>query len=596
MRSMISKPNVSKAKAKRVIRARRRQVGEMTDNASKNIDRHVFRRLSNLNDVGRFIVAWLLLMIVLATGVIYQTRGLRAYYLETQPVSGGLVSEGIVGTYSNPNPLFASTTVDLSVSRLLFSSILAYNSRGELVNDLAETIIRSDDGLTYDVTLKQGVRWHDGTELTAKDIVYTYQAIQNPNTRSPYNVSWQGIKVEEVNTYLARFTLPSALNSFPLSLTNGIVPYHLLGETPFEELRSASFNTRPVGSGPFILSNVTRIDDFETIEKRQRLEFRASTEYFKGAPKLDAFVMYTLSSESDLVEYLETRRIDAAVFNSSPELGADNKYVVEPVPLLAGAYVFFNTSVAPFNSLELRRALVEGTNTNKILAGLGYPVQKVDGPLLKLQPGYDANLTQSAYNPEKAKEALNSLGWVPVDGVRSKDGSQLVITLTTLEGSDFAKIASELQKNWSEDLQIKTNIITKTPSDLQPLLLQKSYGALLYGISLGSDPDVFAYWHSSQAVFDRFNLSMYKSAVADVALESGRSRPDIALRSVKYRPFLEAWRSDAPAIGLYQPPLFYVSSRRIFGMEAQRFNSTADRFSTVHNWQVQTEDRPKVSN
>jgi ABC-type oligopeptide transport system substrate-binding subunit len=134
----------------------------MTESASQQIDRHVFRRLTSFADVGRFMVAWLLLLVVLIAGVVYQTRGLSEYYLSTQSVPGGLVSEGIIGTYTNPNPIFASSTIDLSVSRLLFNSILTYDDKGALVNDLAETVTRSQDGLIYTVTLRKG---HSGTTV-----------------------------------------------------------------------------------------------------------------------------------------------------------------------------------------------------------------------------------------------------------------------------------------------------------------------------------------------------------------------------------------------------------------------------------------------
>jgi peptide/nickel transport system substrate-binding protein len=256
--------------------------------------------------------------------------------------------------------------------------------------------------------------------------------------------------------------------------------------------------------------------------------------------------------------------------------------------------LFFNTSLAPFDNVDFRQALVAGTNVNAILSELDNPVQKISGPLLKSHIGYDQALTQQAYNLEKARTTLDALGWVATEGtsVRSKDGKQLEVTITTLQGSDFASVASSVQRIWMDDLGIKVNIITKPPADLQPIVLQHSYDVLLYGISLGTDPDVYAYWHSSQAVLDRFNLSLYKSSQADSSLEAGRTRPDIALRAVKYRPFLESWQKDAPAIALYQPLFFYVSLSKIYSFEPARMNGVVDRFYNVHDWQIQTAERP----
>lgn len=588
----------SKTKARRLFRSRKRQVSDMTESASQQIDRHVFRRLTSFADVGRFMVAWLLLLVVLIAGVVYQTRGLSEYYLSTQSVPGGLVSEGIIGTYTNPNPIFASSTIDLSVSRLLFNSILTYDDKGALVNDLAETVTRSQDGLIYTVTLRKGTLWHDGRELKSDDVLYTYRAIQNPDTKSPYNISWQGVKIEAPDDYTVTFTLPSALNSFPLSLTNGIVPEHILSELSFSELRSSDFNVKPIGTGPFQFSKVVRIDDFESVTKRQRIEMIRNDAYFKGRPSLDAFVIYALSSEDDLREYLSSKQIDSAIFNSSPDFtGVSDTFTVSPVPLLAGAYLFFNTAKAPFDNVEFRKAIASAVDTTDVVATLGFPVQKIDSPLLPVHTGYDRAIVQTGYDLALASATLDKLGWVRPDSssIRAKDGVSLEMTITTLEGSDFSRIAVEIQDRLKSELGVKVNIIAKRPADMQPTLLQHSYELLLYGITLGVDPDVYGYWHSSQAIADRFNLSLYKSDAADRSLEAGRTRPDVSLRAAKYKPFLEAWKADVPAIGLYQPPIFFVGQTKIFNFQPTRLNSTADRFYNVHNWQIQTAKKPIIA-
>ncbi len=592
----IKKPELSKAKAKRVFRSRRRQVGELTDSASRNIDRHVFRQLPNFAEVGRFIGAWVLLFLLLIAGLVYQSRGLRQYYMTPQAIAGGVLSEGIVGTYTTPNPLFASTTIDLSVSKLIFNSILSYDDDGNLVNDLAASISRSENGLRYTVKLRDDVYWHDGQKFSSKDVAYTYKAIQNSDTRSPYFVSWQGIKIETPDELSVIFTLPSALNPFPHSLTNGIVPAHILESQSFDELRGSDFNSRPVGTGPFKLNRVVRLDDFETIQKRQRVELDRNNGYHKGSPKIDAMVIYALSDEADLRDNLNRHTIDAAVFNSYPQFIPDSSgnYVVQSVPLLAGSYLFFNTSKQPFDNVEFRRALALGTNTTKLLGGLGYPAGEVNGPLMKYQVGYDADIVQPEYNADEARKILDSLGWVvgSTSSIRMKEGIPLSINLLTLENSDFSRVASTLQGLWRDDLGIRLDITTKKPLELQPAILQHNYDTLIYGISIGSDPDVYAYWHSSQAANDRFNLSMYKSEAVDAALEAGRTRPDIALRAAKYKPFLEAWQKDVPAIGIYQPMMFYVSTSQIHGFNPRSINTISDRFYNVHLWQIRTQDLP----
>jgi len=118
-----------------------------------------------------------------------------------------------------------------------------------------------------------------------------------------------------------------------------------------------------------------------------------------------------------------------------------------------------------------------------------------------------------------------------------------------------------------------------------------TYDALLHAISIGVDPDVFAYWDSSQADIRsnaRLNFSEYKSTTADTALEAGRTRLDPALRIVKYRPFLQAWQTDAPALGLYQPRFLYITRGTVYGLTDHALNSDSDRYASVADWQIHT--------
>ena len=126
-------------------------------------------------------------------------------------------------------------------------------------------------------------------------------------------------------------------------------------------------------------------------------------------------------------------------------------------------------------------------------------------------------------------------------------------------------------------------------TDFQSSVETHAYSALLYTISIGPDPDVYAYWSSTQAdprSSNRLNFSEYKSTVADVALEGGRTRQDPTVRALKYKPFLKAWQEDAPAIALYQPKILYISRGFVQGLDEHSINTDADRYYSVTNWAV----------
>ena len=115
------------------------------------------------------------------------------------------------------------------------------------------------------------------------------------------------------------------------------------------------------------------------------------------------------------------------------------------------------------------------------------------------------------------------------------------------------------------------------------------YDALLYGINIGVDPDVFAYWDSSQASITsqgHLNLSEYRSLAVDRAIEAGRTRADPNIRAVKYKTFLTQWSKDLPAEALYQLNYLYISRGPVFNYERKSAQSGVDRFYNVHNWMV----------
>jgi ABC-type transport system substrate-binding protein len=125
--------------------------------------------------------------------------------------------------------------------------------------------------------------------------------------------------------------------------------------------------------------------------------------------------------------------------------------------------------------------------------------------------------------------------------------------------------------------------------DFQNALTYHNYSAVLNGISIGIDPDVFVYWASSQAsisAINDLNFSEYKNPTADAALEAGRTRLEPQLRTIKYQPFLQAWQQDAPALGLYQPRLLYLTNGLVDGLQPGPIVSSADRFNNVQNWEI----------
>ncbi len=584
----------TKLRWRRNFRRKQRQLEDIGSQTEEQLDRHFFRRLGRLYDVRRFTAGWLLLIVLLLGLTVVQTRALSRYYQTIQPLAGGIFTEGAVGSYTNTNPIFATSDVDLSVSRLLFSSLFMYNSSNQFVGDLATDIAVDPTGKVYTVKLRPNVLWHDQKPLTSADVAFTYQAIQNPDTRSPLFSAWQGVKVDAPDPQTVVFTLPNILASFPYSLTNGILPKHVLEKTEPGNLRSALFNTtEPVGSGPFVWHGV-EVNGNKVEDREQHISLSANDRYFKGRPKLNELVIHTFLNEDQMLKSFSNGELTAmsGVQDLPEELKNDHDLGQYNVPLSGAVMAFMNNSNDVLKEVKVRRALVSAVDQQSVLASLGYPSIVVRSPLLRTMLGYDGAVVQRPYNVDQANAQLDEAGWPKgADGMRYKDGKKLTLVLNTLNNVEYASVANNLRAQWAK-VGVDVTVTSLNQTDLQIAIDNRSYGLLLYGISLGPDPDQFAYWHSTQAdvlAKRRLNFSNYSSKAADAALEAGRTRVDATLRAAKYKPFLEAWRDDAPALALYQPRYLYVSRGRIYNFDMKAMTASADRFAEVEKWMIRTE-------
>ncbi len=584
----------TKLRWRRRFRQRKHQVEDLGFQAEENIERHFFKRLSRLADVRRFVVGWVLLFVLLIGGVVYQASTLGTYYKTLQPVAGGTYTEGILGSFTNANPIYATGPVDSAASRLLFASLLKYDDKNQLVTDLAESWSVDAKEMTYTVVLKKNLTWQDGKPLTAKDVVFTYKTIQDPDAKSPLLASWQGIQVSAKDDQTVTFVLPNALSAFPHSLVNGIIPVHILGAIPSAQMRATRFNTvDPIGSGPFVWDAVELSNDAVS-DRQGRIGLLPNDRYHGGSPALSKYIIRFFANEKQMLTSFENHELTAmsGIESLADTFKTDESVRQYNIPLTAQVMVFFRNSQEILTDVKVRQALVQSIDQNDLLQNLGFPVIAAREPFLPNQPGYNAAVTQLNYDVKKANETLDQAGWaLAADGIRAKAGKQLTFKLYSQSTSEYAYVTQKLQSDWRK-IGVKVEVMLQPDSDLQNTVAYHSYDALLYGISLGPDPDAYAYWGSTQAderAANRVNFSEYKSAVADRALEGGRTRTDPVLRTQKYKPFLEAWRNDAPALALYQPRYLYVTRDTVFGLSPTVMNVATDRYSNVDNWMIRQE-------
>jgi peptide/nickel transport system substrate-binding protein len=577
------------------LRANRRSLRKSArkiENATlKHAHTFLIRRWDNARDVRRHTIGWLSLVGLLIGLCAVQMLLFQRSFSADMPVSGGTYAEGALGAVDNMSPLFAGTSAERSVSRLIFASLLSYDQKSQLKGQLASSWHIENDGKTYVVTLRDGLRWHDGAPLNADDVVFTTNLMKDPRVGSPQYSSWTGVAVEKRSDLAVALTLPVAYAPFPHALTFGVLPKHLLEDTPPERLRESSFNRQPVGSGPFVFRNLQAIDPNQ---KREVVHLSAYENYYNGKPKLERFQLHTYKDHEALRRGFLTGEVNAATDLTTDDLAQIDETQpntrVSHAALLNGVYALFRNDSPILQDKSVRNALRSGVNRQEIIKSLhGYGIE-LQGPLAGAHFPSLNDIKQPAFDEKAANDALTAAGWTHTraDGVRkNKDGLPLQISVMAPRSGDYARVMEKIAQQWRKiGVDVKTELVD--PATIQQnVIVPRAYDVLIYELAIGADPDVYAYWHSSQATPRGLNLANYKSGTSDDALVSARSRSETGLREAKYRAFVSNWIADVPAVALYEPTLHYVStqnSRTVSSTTA--LPDAVARYRAVELWTV----------
>lgn len=551
----------------------------------RHAHKFIIRRAANLRDARRSAGGWVIVVLLMSL-LAYWQGGLSAQQYATQvPAEGGIYTEGVAGVFDNLNPLYAASPAERSASKLLFASLVTYDDKNDLVGELADHWSVNADGKVYTVHVRENAKWSDGEKITADDVVNTYNLIKNADTQSSYYASWRNIGIEKIDQYNVKFTLPVSYAAFTSSLTIGILPQHALKKIAPSELRTTAFNRAPtVTSGPFKFGELATTD---AVKLHYVLRMSANNTYVLGVPKVDNFQLYAYKDRDDMVKAFDAQEVasysDTALSVLSTDKNSNNKRIL--APLYNGVYAFLNMESPVISDIKVRQALQMSTDRTSLSKLFEGKVNMLDGPLLPEQIGYRSDLKPAAHDLTKAGQLLDEAGWrLAPNGKRQKDGRDLIVKAVTVSGGDFSTVAGILTDEWSKlGITFETTIVK--PDDIQQnYIFPRNYDILIYEIAIGRDPDVYAYWHSTQANARGLNLSNYKSVKSDDALDSARTLTDPNLRNVKYRFFVQQWMNDIPAIGLYRSTLLYTQNDSVTTITSHPLVDATDRYFNVRYW------------
>lgn len=533
----------------------------------------------------------MLVLILISTIIFWGTFFYRSK-TDIVPDFGGEYIEGAVGQPMHINPILSqSNDIDSDLSQIIYSSVMKYDGEGKLINDLAESYEVSEDKTEYVFHLKKNVLWHDGEPLTAKDVMFTVNLFSNPAYKSPLRFNWQGIETKLIDDYTISFKIQSSYAGFLSNLTFGVLPEHIWESIEPEKFPLSKLNLEPIGSGPFKYDSLQK-DSNDNIFS---YKLSANQEYFDGRPFMSKLTFNFYTDEENLIDAYNRKEV-MGIGGITPEklslLKLPQSTQIHKISIPRYFAVFFNqTKSVPLANDEVREALAYATDRNSIveqvLGGNGSPIFS---PFLPMMLGYKEDLDKREFNLEKANKILEDKGWKKGDdGIREKDGVHLEFNLITTQWEELVKTTEILSKQW-EQVGAKVNVNVLPVSDIQQNYIRpREYDALLFGQVLGSDPDPYSFWHSTQKKDPGLNLALFGDDDTDKLIEEGRMEFDPEKRAAVYSQISEKINQEIPAIFLYSPDFVYPVNKKIQGIEITNLISPSKRFSEVNKWFIKTD-------
>jgi peptide/nickel transport system substrate-binding protein len=537
------------------------------------------------------------LLVLSAVGLLYIVE---AEIVVPVPAYGGELTEGIVGSPRFINPVLAISDADNDLTSLVYSGLLKATPTGTYIPDLAESYDVSQDGLTYTVHMRPDATFQDGTPVTADDVIFTVEKVQDQALKSPVYADWVGVTATEVDSHTVTFTLKTPYAPFVQNLTLGILPKALWQDVSDDEFPFSNLNTNPIGSGPYKVSGIGRGSDGVP----SSYTLTAFNNYALGEPYLTTLTFRFYQSEDALTSALSQGQVEAGSGISPEALGSVSGLQVETAPLNRVFGVFFNQNQSVvLRDVAVRQALNDAIDRSdlvqKVLGGYGVPL---DGPIPPSLLNGAAEAPQSATSSDalaaQAEQELIKDGWVlnsagVLQKTTGKGSSATTETrsfdLSTADVPELRAAAEYLKEQWAK-MGASVNIQIFEQGDLtQNVIEPRKYDALLFGEVVGREPDLFAFWDSSQRNDPGLNIAMYANTAADAALEDMRTTNDSAQQAKDYQTFETQLASDVPAVFLYAPDFVYTVPNDLLGLTLGLIETPSDRFLSVTQWHRQVD-------
>ncbi len=509
--------------------------------------------------------SYLALLMTIVLLVMSQRLVISSEVME-QPAYGDALIAGSIGEPSILIPMLAGDSASHDVAGLIFNGLVKYDTDLSVIGDLAESWDISQDGLVITFHLKKGVKWADGVEFTAEDIMFGYKTIIDEKTPTPYKEDYLQVKKAEMpDHYTFRVTYGKPFAPALLSWGSLVVlPKHLLEG---KDITKSDFARNPIGLGPFKLTRWS---------SGQEVVLDYNKDYFEGRPYINRYVYRIIPDSATMFLELQYGSVDMMGLTpiqftkqtDTPFFKKNFQKFRYPVP--AYTYLGFNLKHPFFKDKRVRQAIAHATDKNEIidvvLFGLGKPAT---GPYVPNAWYYNPDVKNYEYDIEKAKALLNEAGWrdTDKDGILDKDGNPFEFTILTNMGNSLRENTATIIQWRLRKIGIKVRIrLIEWSTFINEFIDKRRFEAVILGWSMGFEPDQYDTWHSSKTKEKEFNFVSYNNPEVDELLEKGRRTFDKEERKKAYYRFQEILADELPYIFLYVPDATNIVHSRFNGI------------------------------
>ena len=481
----------------------------------------------------------------------------------------GALRAGITGynVINTLDPAKAGLIPEFYTIWALFNTLVKFNDRMEVVPDLAESWVAKDD-VTWEFTLRKGVKFHDGSEMTAEDVKFTLERLKDEKLGSPHKSKVAAIsEISIVSPYVVRIKTDKPFAPLLTYLTNTRTGTQIVPKKVVEKIGDEAFGHNPIGTGAFKLKNWS---------PNEKVELLAHDAYFvAGQPYVESVNIPLIAEESSGVTALLGGNIDltsTAPFADVAALEKEPKITVMRSPGLNTRFVEINNRKPPFDDIHFRRAVSMAFDRNAmvkvVVFGEGVAANGIiPGALKWAHEDSPRALTQ--FNPERAKAEM----------AKSKYGAGTEVAVLTWGAGWWKRFAEVFAAQVNDTLGTNFRAEVSESATVYARLKAGDFQSSIWGWLGLTDPDsyLFEIFHTT----GWRNFHGYSNPEVDKLLEQGRGETDVGKRGAIYKKAESIIVDEVPVVPCFESNVHNLMNKKVKGFVQLPYSAFGGQLSAV---------------